>query len=223
MDPATERNRVDRYEHDMARMELSLNPAPGRGNTELMRIRRALDEIKFVVNYWLVQTDDRPMKGWLSYKGIITAKAEEHYYLAKDYYDRSRIDDYGYLLEFHNAKQVATNRVTVASWYTNALERAFYVVKVIHSPIPCATWGRVPLSRKMWNVIILEMMSSTQLWGWLHAVREYTDDETFQVGGICGWHMERTKKLYQGDADPCTGQVIYHHIIQKFLPQSGME
>ena len=201
----------------LARNERALNPLPQRSNSELMRTRRALDAIKERINHWLLATEDRPMKGWLFYEGTITEKAEEHYYLAKEYYDISTSDQFGYLAKFHDSKQKATNRITVASWYVNELGGHFYVVKVIHSPLPCDEWGRLPLSRKMWNVIVLEMMCSHQLWQWIHAVREYTNDDSFQVGGIVGWHMERAKKLFpKGDAEPCTGQVIYQHIIQKY-------
>ena len=193
------------------------NPLPYRSSADKMRTRRALDGIKERINHWLLATEDRPMKGWLFHEGTITEKAEEHYYLAKEYYDMSKSDQFGYLEKFHDANQKATNRITVASWYVNELGGHFYVVKVIHSPLPCKEWGRLPLSRKMWNVIVLEMMCSHQLWQWIHAVREYTNDDSFQVGGIVGWHMERAKKLFpKGDTAPCTGQVIYSHIIQKF-------
>ena len=207
----------------LERNTLALNPVPYRSNSDLMRTRRALDGIKERINHWLMITEDRPMKGWLYHAGTITEKAEEHYYLAKEYYDMSTSDQYGYLEKFHDSKQKATNRITCASWYVNELGGHFYVVKVIHSPLPCDDWGCLPLSRKMWNVIVLEMMCSHQLWQWVHAVREYTDDESFEVGGIVGWHMERAKKIFiKGDADPCTGQVIYNHITQKFSElQSG--
>ena len=197
----------------------SLNPTPYRTSAEKMRIRRALDDIKEIVTYWLFETKDHQPK-WFPYSGSLTDKAEDHYYIAKTFYDESKIDEFGHLEKFHDPKLKASNRITVVTWYTNQLDSHYYVVKVIHSPIPCKVWGWLPLSRKHWNVVILELMNAHQQWQWLHAVREYTDDDSFQPGGIVGWHMEPTKKIYVGDEAPCVGQVIYRHAIQKFLDPS---
>lgn len=210
------------YERELARNALALNPCPARSTTELMRIRRALDGIKDSITYWMLETIDQKMK-WMPYKGTITDQAEEHYYLAKSIYDSSPVDKYGYLLDFHNPKQRATNRISVASWYTNNIDKSYYIVKIIHSPIPCETWGWLPLSRKHWNVIALEIMAAHQDWQWIHAVRERVSDESMQPGSILGWHMERAKKIYTKDNPTCTSQVIYRHVIQKYLELEDME
>ena len=218
----TRRTRKKKHAAAAERRERALNPIPNRTNAEQMRVRRALDGIKEVLTYWLNETKDHQPK-WMPYKGSITDKAEDHYYLAKAFYDESTIDEFGYLNKFHQPEQKATNIITVATWYTNNIDRNFYVVKTIHSPIPCSKWGRMPLSRKFWNVVVLELMNAHQQWQWIHAVREWTDDDTFQPVGIVGWHMEQAQRVYIGAEAPCTGQVIYRHHIKKFLERESGE
>jgi len=197
------------------------NPIQGQPPAEKIRVVRALQQINERINYWLQVTEEEPLK-WLPYEGTITDSAEGYFYRVKDALESSEVDEDGRIVSLDDMTIRASNRLECATWYTNAFGRNFYLVRFIFSPLPCSTYGRKPLTRSQWKIITNAMIASHCLWGWVHAVREYTEDDSFNVAGITGWHMVRNKFLKKNRGpDLCTGRVIYSQVIEKFSSLNG--
>lgn len=216
------------------------NPAPGRTSAESQRIRRTLAKIKESINHWLTVTEHRPMKGWLPYENVVTARDDDYlqdFFAA--YTDEGEVDADGYLLQFHDEGIKATNNVTAITWYKNQIDGEFLLAKPIYSPLPCKQWGRLPLTLAQWRIVAPELILSAQLWQWLHAVRHYLGDDTFQLGGFMGWHQQECKRVHSldelrngqgyffnnesaqasldaGDWQEWIGHTIYKHITAEF-------
>lgn len=172
------------------------NPAPNRTNSERLRINRALSAIKERISYWLKESDFRPMKGWLPFEDVVTARDDDYlrdFYAA--YSEDGIVESDGYLVQFHDKGIKATNYITAITWYVNQIEGEFLLAKPVYSPLPCKEWGRLPLTLAQWRIIAPELILSTQLWQWLHAVRHYLTDDTFEVGGFMGWHLQECIKV----------------------------
>lgn len=206
-----------------------------------MRIRRVLHKITGAIQSWLVTLDHRPMKGWLPYKGIVTARDDDYlrdFFAA--YSEDSDTDKHGYLTKFHDAGIKATNRITAVTWYKNETGGEFLLAKNIYSPLPCPEWGRLPLTLAHWRIIAPALITSTIFWQWVHAVRDYLGDDSFNAGGFMGWHLQECMKAtsrqelrdgpgYMFDAEHVTedelmkdehgwtGHIIYRHIIDEYL------
>jgi len=224
----------------LAAFERRRNPAPGRTSADNMRIRRTLHKIKERIDHWLQVTEFQPMKGWLPFEDIVTAQDDDYlrdFYAA--YTEEGEVDEDGYLLQFHDAGIKATNRITCVTWYLNKTGGEFLLAKNLYSPLPCDEWGRAPLNLTHWRIIAPQLIVSTQLWQWLHAVRSYLDDDSFEIGGFMGWHLQECNKVtsqaelrsgpgymfdservgaeeQMRDAHGWTGHIIYKHITDEY-------
>ncbi len=233
----TEKQRANR----LAAYNKRRNPAPGRSKTEYSRIRRSLQRIAGCISEWLIKTDYEPVPGWLPYKGIVTTRDDDYlqdFYAA--YSAESDIDDDGYLVAYHDPGIKATNRITAVTWYKNDQGGEFLLAKNIYSPIPCAEWGRLPITLAHWRIIAEPLISAAILWQWTHAVRDYLGDDSFAPGGFMGWHLQECSSVisraelrdgpgYMFDAEHVTedelikdqygwiGHIIYKHIIDEYL------
>ena len=207
-----------RRARQIAAYERSLNPCPGRTTAERERQQRYLNKIRERIDYWLQATDFRPMP-WLPYEGLITEMDEdyqvEHFYAYKE----GATNEDMCLVDIGLDSVKATNIVHVPSWYKTDMGRELLIVKPIHSPLPCDEWTRLPLTYKQWASFIPQMALSHISWSWVHAAREYIDDPFVSIGGFLGWYMSPAKRLPKkdDDADLCTGQIIYSHVIDEYL------
>lgn len=176
------------------------DPAPGRTTAESRLIRNTLGEIKGELDSWLRRTDYKPMKGWLPFEHVVTAKDDDYLRdLYAAYNAKSDVDDDGMLLDWHDPGIRSTNRILCVTWYRNDSGGEFLLAKNLYSPLPCERWGRLPLNLYQWRIIAPELIYSTQLWQWVHAVRHYLDDDTFEIGGFMGWHLQECNRVTSRD------------------------
>jgi hypothetical protein len=116
----------------------------------------------------------------------------------------------------YRQQQRATNRVRVASWYRNADQQLYMMPMIMVSPLPCPEWGALPLTLKQWEIIIAAMINTHMHWKWVHAVRQYWNDSSYEVGNSFGWYMEPCKQLTKDDSLLWTGQAIYQHAVKAY-------
>ena len=200
------------------RIALSLNPCPGRTETERQYIKRKLILIADEINYHLGTKAGQAQPKWLP-PAVITPSQEAMYIESRERYENTDRDDDGYITDMDHARDLrATNRVRVATWYeTPHNNELFMIALTIVSPLPCTTWGALPLTRSQWRIVIPGMIASHMHWKWIHAVREYWSDDNYQVGGTFGWFMEPCKKLPDDEvADLWIGQAIYAHVQRQY-------
>lgn len=233
----TPRQRAKRLEA----YKLRRNPTPNRSSTDRSRIISALKKISSVIEHWLQTTEYRYMQ-WLPHKHVITAQDDDRmrdFYA--DYSEDLAIDETGYMKQFHDPGIKATNKIVAVTYYVNATGGEFLLAKGVFSPLPCNTWGRLPLTLSQWKLIAGALVVMHQLWQWVHAVRDYTNDDSFEVGGFMGWHLTETVKASNladmknsgnlvdarseddqaKDADGWIGHTIYKHIIDVFSLQDS--
>jgi len=223
-----------------ARLEaykLRRNPVPGRSSTDRKRIVVALKKVRDVIEHWLQTTEYRAIEGWLPYKHVITAQDDDRmrdFYA--DYSDELSIDQSGYMQQFHDPGIKATNKIVAVTYYVNATGGEFLLAKGVFCPLPCKTWGKLPITLSQWKLIAGALIAQHELWQWVHAVRDYTEDDSFEVGGFMGWHLTETVKASNladmkqsgnlvdarskddqaKDATGWTGHIIYKHITDGF-------
>ncbi len=226
-------------ERKEAARKLALNPCPGRTQKQYQRITRCLSAVEARIRFYLEQSGYEA-KQWLPSEGVITSKDDEWQYdlYAQLQPGKYTLEDDGYMIDWHDVGQKATNRIVAITWYDNGRGDAFIIKKPILSPIPCKQWGRLPITLAQWRPIAMTLIESEQLWRWVHSVRHYTDDQEFTPTGIAGWHMEpaqaivshkklaeqgkgfiidmRSQDEKQMDADGWIGQNLYLDIIAGF-------
>jgi hypothetical protein len=140
--------------------------------------------------------------------------------------DKSEVDEHNFLLDYKNPKLHATNRIRVGAWFTHSETGNHYpIAQIIVSPLPCPTWGALPLSRAQWNILETNMTVTHCFWQWIQAVMLYFHDEDWEVGGIYGWYMEPCKKLPTTEEDGvtnlCVGQAIYKFAVDQYIGHAG--
>lgn len=203
-----------RYEYGMARIKRELSPCPGRTGAQREYITRRLHDIADTIDYHLARLDGAE-PAWLP-EAVITPNIEAQYVESKDAYESTSRDEHGYITDMHNHNQRATNRVRIASWYKNMDENLYMTALIAVSPLPCDEWGALPLTLSQWRVIIPQITLTHMQWKWLHAVRKYWSDESYQVGGTFGWYMEPCKILDKDYSQLWTGQAIYSHVVRQY-------
>lgn len=176
--------------------EKARNPVPGRTATEWKRITRTLEQIAARIAFWLDTTNERPMQ-WLYFHDTITERDDEMQYdIEADFLADYEIDDIGYMLHFHDSGIKATNTIQCISWYeSEASGKRMLISKKIFSPLPCETWGKLPITITQWRKVATVMIDSHCLWKWVHAVREYQSDNTIKLGGVMGWYLQPTQRV----------------------------
>lgn len=183
-------------ERKQAAAKLACNPCPGRSQKHYQRITRCIDAIDARIRFYLEQTGYADKK-WLPSEGVVNNTDDEWQYdlYAQFQEGKYHLDDDGYALEWHDATIKATNRIVAVTWYDNDEGGGFIIKKPVLSPIPCDTWGRLPITLTQWRRIAMTLIESDQLWRWTHSVRQYLDDNNFKPAGIAGWHMEPTQAI----------------------------
>lgn len=202
------------YHHE--RLKRELNPCPGRTGPEREYITRRLYDIADSLDYHLnrlAAIGEQP--AWLP-EAVITPNIEAQYVESKDAYESTARDEHGYIIAMHNHNQRATNRVRIATWYRNADSNLYMTALIAVSPLPCDEWGALPLTLAQWRIIIPQITMTHLHWKWLHAVRKYWNDDSYQVGGSFGWHMEPCKILDKDYSQLWTGQAIYAHTVRQY-------
>ena len=217
---------------------LALNPCPGRSQKNYQRITRCLDKISARIRFYREQTEYSDRQ-WLPSYSVISEKDDEWQYdLHAQVQPGYQLDDDGHMPEWTDRGIKATNRIVAITWYENSNGDGFIIKKPVLSPIPCEQWGRLPITLTQWRRIAMTLVESEQLWRWVHSVRQYTDDKTFQPTGIAGWYLEPTQAIVshqkladegkgmiidmrpegdkQQDADGWTGRNLYQDIIGGF-------
>lgn len=200
----------------MERIKRELNPCPGRTNTERKYITRLMHEFVDIYNYHLSKLAVLELQpAWLP-EAVITPRSEADALDSRDSFENAKRDPDGYILAMHNHNQKATNRIRISSWYRNGDDDLYMVAMLAISPLPCDIWGALPLTLAQWRVIIPETILTHMQWKWVHAVRKYWSDDTYQVGGTFGWYLEPCKKLAKSESELWTGQAIYAHVGRKY-------
>ena len=175
---------------------LACNPCPGRSPKDYKKVQRTLDKIQGRIRFWLENTNYSDRK-WLPSEGAVGDRDDEWQYdlAAQMGPDSHNIEPDGYLTDWHDKSIKATNRIVAVTWYTNSNDDGYIIKKPVISPLPCPQWGRLPITLAQWRTIAMTLIESEQLWRWVHAVRYYTEDSTYQPTGIAGWHMEPTQPI----------------------------
>lgn len=178
------------------------NPTPGRDPKTYMRITRSLDQINKRLDSFLSATDNKVLK-WLPHESVVTEKDDEWQYdlYAQINTEDTKVDHDGYLNYWEDKGIKATNRIVVITWYKDNDENgdAFIIKKPILSPLPCPTWGRLPITLAQWRRISLNLIHSEIYWRWTNAVRDYVQNQNMNIKGIVGWHLEPTQKVSSMD------------------------
>lgn len=221
-----------------ARRRGKLNPAPGRTANESQKIRRVLRRLATHLTQWLELTDYEAQQHFIS-RNVITDRDDDWQQDIAGHLQHAGADtdEYARLVKFDDPSIKASNRITCITWYDNEQGGGYLIQKNIYSPLPCSDWGALPLSPAQWCIIARPMIFTRQLWQWVHAVREYTGDPTFQPAGIAGWYMNDASKpfdkdapgvIYMGerrDGEPehWTGTTIYRQITSGFSLRGDTE
>lgn len=196
------------------RIKLALNPCPGRTTLQRQYIQRRVNSIAKIIELYLERTYRHPLK--FLPDSYITPEAERIYVESRAQWEKSKRDSDGYITCMNSYAPRATNIIRVASWYRNQDYDLHMVVMPIVSPLPCSTWGALPLTRMQWAALSTPMIESHMHWTWVHAVQEHYGDFTFDVGKSFGWYMDNCKKLEQGHDELCVGKVIYDHVVRQY-------
>jgi len=207
-------SKAEKQRYLAERRALELNPCPGRTTTEREYITRRLLDIVGELDHHLERVSPAEPQ-WLP-EGVITPAIEADYIESRERFENTPRDEYGYITDMPRGNKRATNRVRVATWYKNTDGSLYMIALIMVSPLPCATWGALPLTLKQWRILIPAMIATHMHWKWVHTVRQYWTDSTWQVGGTFGWYMERCKRLTQDDSELCTGQAIYAHVVRQY-------
>lgn len=190
---------------------LAINPCPGRTPKQYQRINRALTRIVHRIRTHM-ELSNYTAQHWLPSEGVVHGKDDEYQtdLHAQVKEGKNILDSHGYMTGWHDPGIKATNRIVAVSWYTNEDEQSFIIKKPVLSPLPCEQWGRLPITLAQWRACAMTIIESEQLWRWLHAVRYYTDDDSFKPAGIAGWHLEPTQHTvsYQDLAKAGKGYLI---------------
>ena len=196
------------------RIRLALSPCPGRTSAERDFITRRVTDIADTLDYHLAVLGDSEPE-WLP-EAVITASTDQDYVESREAFEESERDDDLYITDMHNHNQRATNRVRIASWYKNSEANLYMTAMVAVSPLPCETWGALPLTLTQWRTIINQITLTHMRWKWVHAVRKYMTDTSYQIGGSFGWYMEPCKQLTKDKSELWTGQALYAHVTRKY-------
>lgn len=193
MNPFMSAKESDRKQAGFAR---ACNPAPGRSPKHYQRITRALDAIAARTQAFLDATGYADRE-WLPYKGAVHEKDDEWQYdlYAQVHPDGHSPDHDGHLPTWTDPGIRATNRIKAITWYQDTNEDAFLIKKTILSPLPCDTWGRLPVTLAQWRRIAPVLIEAEARWRWVHAVRHYTDKPTMALSGVAGWHLDVSKSV----------------------------
>lgn len=235
MKPFLTKQESDRKQQAQA---LACNPCPGRTQKHYQRITRCLDKVAARIRFYLEQTEYADRQWLPSYSVISAVDDEWQYDLHAQVQPGYKLEEDGHMPEWSDSGIKATNRIVAITWYDNGMGDGFIIKKPVLSPIPCEQWGRLPITLTQWRRIAMTLIESEQLWRWVHAVREYNDDPSFQPTGIAGWHLEPTQAVVshqkladegkgfiidmrapedkQQDADGWTGRNLYLDIIAAF-------
>ena len=224
------------------------NPAPGRSNADRKRINRTLDAIAHRIGFHLERTDYASLP-WLPHRSIISPKDDEFQpdLAARYFVGTYNCESNGYLPDDEYPGIKATNRIQAVTWYKNPAWiddwtddiGQFILQKPIYCPLPCDTWGRLPITHAQWRLIAPVLVEAHLRWQWVHAVRNYFDQDEWTVGGVVGWFLDdtnavtSTQKLVDAgmgqrindmrsveekiqDAYGWTGTIIYQDVLDGF-------
>lgn len=206
----------NRFAANRERIKRELNPCPGRTTTEREYISRRLVEIADILDYHLdkLQSEgQQPM--WLP-EACITPTQDLDNAESLEAFQGAHRDSDKCIMSMHNPNQRASNRVRIATWYKTASGDLYMTQMIALSPLLCAEWGALPLTLAQWRLIIPQITATHMYWKWVHAVRQYLHDDSYQVGGTFGWYMEKCKKLPKDHSALCTGQAIYSHVVRQY-------
>lgn len=175
---------------------LARNPVPGRSNAQWKHITKHLQQIAGRIAFHLDLLEERAVP-WLYFSDTITeADDDDQYDIEADMLADYEVDDIGYMLHFHDSGIKATNTIQVISWYESEVTgKRMLISKKIFCPLPCSTWGKLPITLTQWRHIAPAMIDSYCLWKWVHAVRQYQDDDSIKLGGVMGWYLQPTQRV----------------------------
>lgn len=175
---------------------LQRNPVPGRTSSDYQYISRTLDKIAARIAFWLDTTEEQPFK-WLPFDEMITEQDDDmQYEIEAQYLADYEAEDTGYMLHYHDPGIKATNTIQVISWYESEdTGNRMLICKKIRSPLPCSTWGRLPITATQWKKIAPALIDCHCLWQWVHGVRQYQNDDSIKLGGVMGWHLQDTEQV----------------------------
>jgi len=200
----------------LERIKLSENPFPGRTEKHRSRIKRALVEINDELSYHLQNTEGET-PDWLPPLDITPAIEQEAVQSREDWQNADRDND-GLIYNI-NKQLRAANTIRVGTWYntTDNSNALFMLALPITSPLPCEQWGALPLTRSQWRLVFRNMLLAHMRWRWIHSVRRYWRNDSYQVGKSFGWYMQSCKKLEKGGSTALwTGQAIYSPAVRKY-------
>ena len=197
----------DTKEQALRKMELRAlrqNPAPGRSNADRKRISRTLEAIAHRIGFHLERTGHACIP-WLPHRSLISDQDDQFQPdLAARYFEGDYVcEANGYLPEDEYPGIKASNRIQAVTWYEaknvdpDAWHGGVFIMqKPIYCPLPCKTWGRLPVTHSQWRLIAPVLVEASLRWQWIHAVRKYFQDETsaqdWQIGGVVGWFLDDT-------------------------------
>lgn len=208
-------------------------------------IAKALQQIEERINHYLAKFEAWPDLALWPYEHVVTVKDEE---LMADRFGVLHRDDVfkddsdpdeltWHLRAFQDRTIKNTNVIHVVTWYrgVDAYEdlAEMLIIKPIYSPLPCDSWGALPLTFTQWCKVAQALTLIHSKHQWTQAVRHYASNDTMHFAGIGGWYMTLANKvqtyeqmkeagtfLHAGDqverAEPWIGHIIYSDIIEQF-------
>jgi hypothetical protein len=177
-----------------AARKIAENPCPGRSPKEYLRIRRALAAIEKRAQLHLKLNPEHLQM--LPAEGVINAADDEYQFTLSEIVESGYdLADDGLMTDWQDPRVKASNSIEVITWYGNDDDDHFIIKKPVYCPLPCERWTRLPITLAQWRRIAWTMAETHIRWSWVHAVRHYTGDKTFDYEGSAGWTMRRGHKI----------------------------
>lgn len=207
------------------------NPHEGRSQAEYTAANRAVQKIADLIEQMLENTKmgDGTYRTfhWLPTDNFVTDDDIMNGPVTFSHWEkmlRQGQDDMGHLQGIQAPK--ATNRIA-ACWTFHNDQEQLCLEKTITSPLPCPVWGRYPLTKAQWDVLLAPLMYSHIYWQWLPAIHDRYDDTSWQTSSFHGWFMDlpnilKPEHYYGSDGTDRSGhqwpgRTFYQHVTSPFF------
>lgn len=217
--------------------------SPGSSPKGRYHTQKALNAIADRTDHYLSKFEGSPSLALWPFENVVTTRDEDlmpdrFAILNRLFSEDIEPDELTWHVRAYQDLSIkASNVIEVVSWYKGIDDYddlvEMLIVKPIYSPLPCPTWGALPLTLAQWCSIAKTLSVAHMRHQWVQAVRFYTNNESMQVGGCGGWTMKLSNKvqsheemkangtfLYSGNqqerTEPWIGHIIYSDIIEQY-------
>ncbi len=216
-----ERDRLKRAQaRQVKHFEKNTRPQPELNRAERVRLCRYLDAIADELEYWTEETKEDPPQWTLTWP--IDAQMEDRYRDALSVIGFPVAESDGFLpkigdVPYHMGRILSSNRIEFVATFATPTKHVFRIVERVACPIPCEKWGRFPLTVRQWRRIALPLILSECLWRFVHMVRDYTQDNRFNLYSVEGWYLCKPSKIKTDRrSDLWTNRVILSKLLRNY-------